>query len=480
MTTQYRWRSGLAVMLGATLSAVSFAQPADVTTWKNAQSRSGANTKETVLAPANVNVTTFGKLFQATVDGDVDAQPLVVTGVAIAGGIHSVVYAATEHDTIYALDANNGSVYAQVSLIPSGGSTVRTGNAPETGIMGTPVIDPANNTLYAVATSKVNGTIVQYLHALDIATLAEKTNSPVAITARVTAIAGHSSNTGVTFDPATEQQRPGLLLEQGHIVISWTPHCAQGRCHGWAMSYDASSLKQDGAQMLTRVGQAADAINAPVVWNGMFYAYPHLTGVAAYVASSRSLNPTSRADSIATDPTTFSFVAGNPALSAGAHHPDWGIINPPVPGARADNPDFGGLNPVPGEDADDPTDPTVFGFVVRRLVLSPSALVSQTNVRMGTLSSQDVGSLSANGTTHGIYWLMHSGTLYAFDATDLSTELWDSDQDSGRDRPGSSAGFSTPTIANGMVYIGTSGTSTPGQEQALVGYGLLNMPRNQE
>src|SRR5271155_682875 len=136
----------------------------NVTTYHNDVARTGQNTQETILTPANVNYTQFGKLFSVPVDGVVYAQPLYLSAVAVAGGTHNVLYVATEHDSVYAIDADSGTVYAQVNLIPSGGSTVNSDTdldcgdlVPEVGITGTPVIDPATGTLYVVAASKVNG-----------------------------------------------------------------------------------------------------------------------------------------------------------------------------------------------------------------------------------------------------------------------------------------------------------------------------------
>ncbi len=157
----------------AALSGLLHAQ-VNVTTYHNDTFRTGQNVQETILTPANVNSTQFGKLFSVPVDGMVYAQPLYLSAVNIAGGTHNVLYVVTEHDSVYAIDADVGTVYGKVSLIPTGGTTVSSSYGsrlpdlvPEVGITGTPVIDPAGGTLYVVAKSKVSGSIVQYLHALD-------------------------------------------------------------------------------------------------------------------------------------------------------------------------------------------------------------------------------------------------------------------------------------------------------------------------
>ena len=182
-----------AIMLACGLSGLPHAHAqVNVTTYHNDNSRTGQNTQETILTPANVNSTQFGKLFSVTVDGAMYAQPLYLSAVTIAGGTHNVLYVVTEHDSVYAIDADSGTVYQHVSLIPSGGSTVNSSSdlgcgdlVPEVGITGTPVIDSVSGTLYVVAKSKVGGSIVQYLHALDVAMLTEKFNGPVNIHASV-------------------------------------------------------------------------------------------------------------------------------------------------------------------------------------------------------------------------------------------------------------------------------------------------------
>src|SRR3984957_7779331 len=178
-----------------------------VTTYHNDTARSGLNSHETILTPANVNSNQFGKLFSVPVDGVVQAQPLVLQGIHIAGGTHNVAYVVTEHDSIYAIDADSGAVYAHVNLIPSGGTTISAAGdlscpdvIPELGITGTPVIDPVAGTLYVVAVSKVNGRFYQYLHALDVTTLSDKL-APVSITATVPGSGYDAGNGYVTLNP---------------------------------------------------------------------------------------------------------------------------------------------------------------------------------------------------------------------------------------------------------------------------------------
>ena len=226
----------------------------NVTTYHNDNARTGQNLQETVLTPANVNSSQFGKLFSVSVDGWVYAQLLYLSNVNIGGGIHNVLFVATEHDSLYAIDAGIGTILWQVSLIPAGGSTVNSSTdlgcgdlVPEIGITGTPVIDPSTGTLYVVTKSKVNGSLVQYLHAIDVATAAEKFGGPVSIKASVPGTASDGNGTTVSFDPQLENQRPALLLENGHVVIGWSAHCDYTPFHGWIMSYAAGTLALEAA-----------------------------------------------------------------------------------------------------------------------------------------------------------------------------------------------------------------------------------------
>ena len=242
----------VAAAVFAMWSTMAFAQ-VNVTTYHNDNARTGQNTQETTLTPANVNINSFGKLFTVAVDGEVYAQPLVMTNVGIGGGTHNVVYAATEHDSVYAIDADTGRIYWQKSLIPAGGSTVSSSTdlncgdiTTEVGITGTPVIDPTTGTLYVVAKVKLAGAIAQHLHALDITTGAEKFGGPNTIAASVAGDADDGDGSIVTFNSRQENQRSALLLENGHVIVAWTAHCDRSPWHGWVMSYGATTLTLEG------------------------------------------------------------------------------------------------------------------------------------------------------------------------------------------------------------------------------------------
>ena len=239
-------------------SSYSVYPQVSVTTSRNDNSRDGQNLNETILTPDNVNVTSFGKLFSHNVDGYVYAQPLYMPNVTIPSlGIHNVVYVATEHDSVYAFDAdsetgrNASPLWYRSFIHPKRGiTTVSSGDVhctdivPEIGVTSTPVIDANTGTMYLIAKTKENGKFFQRLHALDITSGAERPGSPVVIRAKVKGNGDGNIHGVVYFEPLPEAQRPGLLLQNGSVYIGWASHCDNGPYHGWVMSYDESTLKQ--------------------------------------------------------------------------------------------------------------------------------------------------------------------------------------------------------------------------------------------
>jgi hypothetical protein len=252
-------------------------------TYHNDAMRTGQNLNETVLTPGNVNSTQFGEVFSFPVDGKVYAQPLYVPNVAIPSqGTHNVVYVATEHDSVFAFDADNlqSAPLWQTSFInpPDGITTIAIGTSgtvdivcdsmdPEVGITGTPVIDSTTNTMYVlVRTKEVSGSntnFVQRLHAIDITTGAEKPNSPSVIQASVPGNGTDNDGNGnVVFDPLVANQRSGLLLLNGTVYMAWASFCDPPAYHGWLMGYDASSLQQVAVVNTTANGWAGGIWNA--------------------------------------------------------------------------------------------------------------------------------------------------------------------------------------------------------------------------
>ncbi len=242
-------------LLAIMFAALSAHAQTPILTQHYDNARTGQNTNETVLNPANVNSTNFGKLFEIGVQGYVYAQPLYVPGVAIPGqGTHNVLYVATEHDLVYGFDADTGGAPLwMVSFLVNGATTLSpadVGNTqdihPEIGITGTPVIDSATNTLYVVANTKESGAFIYRLHALDITTGAEKFGGPVQLIASAPGTAPDGDGTDVPFSGQWENQRPGLLLEGGYVYIGFAAHGDNGPWHGWILAYNATTLAQSG------------------------------------------------------------------------------------------------------------------------------------------------------------------------------------------------------------------------------------------
>ena len=247
----------LALACVATVSA-----QVNVTTYHNDIGRTGQNLNETILNTANVNATLFGRLFTQKVDGQVYAQPLYLTGITVSGAVHNVIFVATQHDSVYAFDADsntgtNAAPLWQASMLTAahgaaaGATTIPWPSGsditPEVGITGTPVIDPLSGTLYVVSATTEAGAQIQRLHALDITTGAEKFGGPIAISASVPGIGSGSVNGVLAFDPAYHNQRAGLLLLNGIVYIGFASHQDSGPWHGWIIGYNASTLKQTGA-----------------------------------------------------------------------------------------------------------------------------------------------------------------------------------------------------------------------------------------
>jgi hypothetical protein len=266
----------LAIVSFTLAGPVSGQTPTPVLTQHNNNARTGAYTTETILTPSNVNQSNFGKLFSYPVDGRIYAQPLYVPGVNIPGkGTHNVVFIETEHDSVYAFDADsNGGANAtflwRITLldaahgaapnettVPSG-DVSSTDIVPEIGITSTPVIDLSTGTMYVVGkTVLAPNTFNQRLHALDITTGAEKFGGPKPISAQVPGTANGSMNGFLNFDPEWENQRAGLLLQNGVVYIAFGSHGDNGPWHGWIVSYNAATLQQLGAFCTTPNGSGS-------------------------------------------------------------------------------------------------------------------------------------------------------------------------------------------------------------------------------
>ena len=216
-----------------------------VLTYHNDVARTGQNLNETILTTANVASANFGMLGSITVDGAVDAEPLYVGGMTIAGGTHNVLFVVTENDSVYAFDADTFAQLWHVSMLPAG-EAVPTASAdfagcgqvsPQIGITSTPVIDRTsgpNGTIFVVAMSVANTTFHHRLHALDLTT-----GLNLMPAADIQATSG-----ATTFTPKQYEERSGLLLLNNVIYLTWTSHCDASPYNGWVMGYGESSLQQ--------------------------------------------------------------------------------------------------------------------------------------------------------------------------------------------------------------------------------------------
>jgi hypothetical protein len=231
----------------------------DVVTNHKDNKRSAVYSSETVLTPANVNSTNFGKVNFFAVDGKVDAQPLYLSSVSIGGVTRNVLYVVTEHGSAYAFDADSGAQLWKTSTIgfvvgetPSDDTGCPDAVTPEIGITSTPVIDRTrgpHGALYLVAMSKspppspgASAVYYQRVHALDIATGAELFGGPQAVVASVPGTG--SGGSSVSFDPFRYMERAGLLMVNGVVYTTWSSHCDQDPYWGWIIGFNAATLQQ--------------------------------------------------------------------------------------------------------------------------------------------------------------------------------------------------------------------------------------------
>ncbi|AEU36373.1 PQQ-binding-like beta-propeller repeat protein [Granulicella mallensis] len=263
--------------LALTVQGVALTNAPDVTTFHYDLARDGLNAQETILTQGNVNSTQFGKIGFDTVDGKVDAQPLYLANVSIRGQLHNVLYVATEHDSVYAFDADTGTQLWMTSILGSGETTSDDHGCsqitPEIGITSTPVIDRkqgSNGTLFTIGMTKdAGGGYHHRLHALDLTTGADL-STPTEIAASYPGTGDNSQNGNVVFDPSQYAERAALLLVNGTIYTGWTSHCDVGLYTGWVMGYSESTLLQtqllnlvpnghEGSIWMSGNGMAADS-----------------------------------------------------------------------------------------------------------------------------------------------------------------------------------------------------------------------------
>jgi outer membrane protein assembly factor BamB len=495
------------------LFSASILAAQDVLTWHNDVARTGQNLHEVALTVANVNNSKFGKLFVIPVDGKVDAQPLYVHGLQMPNkGTRNVLFVETEHDSAFAFDADTGQPFWHVRLLNAGENPSDDHNCsqirPEIGVTATPVIDRqqgAHGVIYVVSMSKdAHGRYHQRLHALDLQSGAEQLGAPVEIAA--------TYQGAPAFEPGQYAERAALLLINGTLYLTWTSHCDIGRYNGWVMAYDACTLKQksvlnltpngdEGAIWQSGAGPAADPQGNIYVMlgNGDFDPSLDDKGFPARADFGNSFLKISEVkgqlqvadyftmfDVQRENDTDGDLGSGGPLVlpdmvdaarnvrhlvvgagkdrnvylldrdAMGKFNPKKNNIYQELPAAF----EHGYARPIPAyfngnlyyATTEDPL--RQYRFENARLVPQPA---SQSSVKFLYPGGQP--SISANGTHDGIVWVLDNrdpAVLHAFDANNVSRELYNSDQPwFGRDHFGAGNKFITPMVANGKVYVGT-------------------------
>jgi outer membrane protein assembly factor BamB len=493
----------------------------DVVTYHNDIARTGQNLQETILTTANVKSSLFGKLFTLRVDGIIDAEPLYLSAVSIPGkGTHNVVYAVTENDSVYAFDADAGTLLWQVSVLGSGESPSDDQGcgqiSPQIGITSTPVIDRSSGphgTIYVVAMSKhSSGKYFQRIHALDIITGQEEFGGPVAVKAKYPGKGDNSHDGYVIFDPGQYAERQGLLLLNHAIYTGWTSHCDSRPYTGWLIGYSESTLTQTSVLNVTPNGnegsiwQAGAGIASDgqslffLDANGTFDATLNKEGFPIkgdYGNGFLKVSTTNNKLRVVDYFNMFNTVReseGDQDLGSGG-----ALVLPAMKDAKGkirylaigagkdqniyivDRTDMGKFNPNNDNAIYQQIDGVLGGgewamaaYFNGNIYFAPEGnnllqfQFSKARLSTSPLSKSvasftypgSTPSVSANGPSNGIVWAIeHSDPfdiLHAFRATNLAKELYNSNQAGNRDQFGIASHFGTPMIVNGKVYVGTS------------------------
>lgn len=486
-----------------------------ILSYQNNTGITGQNLSETILTPVIVNSKLFGKLYSYALDDQSFAQPLYVANVQFPGaGQHNAVYVCTASNTVYAFDAD-GKASAplwQQNLTPPGASPVDgtttgyTGGPilPNVGITGTPVIDGASGTLYVVAVTQESSGVVHRLHALDITTGKEKFSGPIVIHASVRGTGSGSVNGNIAFNPKFELQRDALTLVNGVVYMAWGSYDDYGPYHGWIMGYDASTLAQVIAWNSTPNGEQGGIWNAGASFasdsSGNIYV---VTGNGTSDAFSGGKNYGDTVLKLKPNGNTFTvsdyFTPFDQSLLM-ANNLDLGssgltlLLNQPGPisnlavsagksgkiylldlgnlgGFQAGN-DNQIVQSIPnalGTQATDNDFSTATYWQGNVYYIGNNDVIKQFKLSNGLLSSLPVAqgnyvygypganmSVSANGANNGIVWAIEPGgvnVLHAYDATNVSHELYNTSQAPGRDQFGVAIRFTVPTVIHGKVYV---------------------------
>jgi len=549
-TTATPVTAGLHIVLAASATDATQAQSAVVAvtdlqgvyTYHNDAARDGANAQEYALNPSNVNTNSFGKLTSCAVDGAIYTQPLWIPQVTIGGARHNVILVATQHDGLFAFDADAVPCLQlwSVSLIDAGhggtagetpvpsanvGGAGSSDIAPEVGVTGTPVIDPTtntatSNTVYVV--SKSLDTLGNYwtrLHAIDLLTGNEKSGAPAVVAGTYTGT--YAGGSQVTFDTQQELQRAGLGLANGNVYVAFGSHGDNPPWFGWLMTYQysgtafpqtaifntAPNQSSSGIWMSGGAPSFDSANNAYVVTgNGIFdvtntsgptndygdslleltLTPPTLT-VTSYFRPNEASYPL-------VDISDHDFGSGGATMLADL--PAGNAITHALVCGNKDNTlvvlnrdALGGYSPSPVQSIS--LGEQVFStaaFWNNNMYIAAAggplqAFTLNTTIAQFTQATSSTHvfgfpgatpSVSSAGTQGGVVWSLDThvycttgspscgpAVLYAHDAGNLTTELWNSSTIAG-DAAGNGVKFSVPTVANGHVYVGTRGNDTGG------------------
>jgi len=503
-------------------------QHISVLTQHNSNYRSGLNNQETKLTIGNVNTATFGKLFTLSVDDQVYAQPLVFGNLTISGAKHNVVFIATVNNSVYAFDSDAGTMFWHKNYSAAGmrapKNTDMTGAcggqyqdfSGNIGIVGTPVIDSASQTMYFVARSTNGATFLQYLHAVNLADGSDRSGSPVKITASVPGTGDGNVSGVVNFDPQRNNQRAALTLLNGVVYINFSSHCDWGPYHGWILGYNAGTLARqivyndtpnggDGGIWESGMGLSADPQGNlyAVVGNGTVGENGDPTVLTNRGESALKLTPSGATLKVSSyyTPYNFQYLEDNDLdygcmgamLIPNSNYFFTGCKDGNIYVVNKDN--MGGYNATSDQiqqiitlssNSNNHCQPAYYKGAAGEYVYiwpendqlhafpfdrgSNTFIIS--NEKIATVSgpagqSGAVISVSSNGTTAGtgIVWAAYAssgdaehdvspGILRAFDASDVTKEIWDNSQVQS-DNAGKFAKFSSPTIANGHVYLPT-------------------------
>jgi hypothetical protein len=539
-----------------------------VLTQHNDNSRTGANLQEVRLTTSNVNSSQFGKLFTRKVDGHIYAQPLYVSNVTIPNkGTHNVVYVATMHNSVYAFDADDPhaaeplweaslgpsvplpdpNIGPRNSLLPTLGlllsilvnlvehpletvsllremgkySSLTVSElfggykdiSCEVGIVSTPVISLAHNTLYAVAFTKVGNTYAHHLHALDLTTGADKFGGPVRLGAIVPGNGDGGVKGCVPFISHLQVQRAALLLNNDIVYITFASYGDQDPYHGWVFAYHATTLHQvavfnttpdggEGGIWMAGQGPASDSKNnvyfmsgngdfqrdGSALGNSIVKLKPDLTLCDWFAPFNTKLLSDLDVD---VGSSGVMLIPNTNLLLGGGKEGKLYLLDSDHLGrfkTGGDGQIFQSFYIARGHHIHGgpvfwhgPNGPWIYIWpendFLKAYQLTNGRFQTTTASQSTTTTPAGVPggssgmpggmlSISANGNTpgSGIVWASHpyrtsaihavvEGIVRAYDASDLTRELWNSKQNASRDDVGNFAKFCSPTIANGKLYI---------------------------